>query len=41
MGTKLWWSHIRTGSMGMAAVQSNPDGILEYMEEFKFDFQKY
>jgi len=30
-----------TGSMGTAAVQSIPDGIHEYMNEFYFNFQEY
>jgi len=32
---------LTTGSMGTAAVQSMPDGIREYMNEFYFNFQEY
>ena len=30
-----------TGSAGTAAVQSTPDGIRKYMDEFNLHFQRY
>ena len=40
-GYKAKVEPLTTGSMGTAAVQSMPDGIREYMNEFYFNFQEY